>query len=180
MYVCTGPGDNIPAVYGLDVTDVSRWEETVLDPALQILDSLSKVGPQQSKVAASCWLLSSGAVESFSFTSVPFATLYHSFIFFIAYFVVLHFLPFILLPLVCSSPRLLLFIPPFEDMPFLLGFALFGLFFCPIFINLSSFYFSFLRFPNFFLSFGCQRAMACCRHTARRVVWTPEFVNNII
>ncbi|CAI5690171.1 unnamed protein product [Oreochromis niloticus] len=36
------PGDNIPAVYGLDVTDVSRWEETVLDPALQILDSLSK------------------------------------------------------------------------------------------------------------------------------------------
>uniref|UniRef100_A0A8C5EN27 tRNA dimethylallyltransferase n=1 Tax=Gouania willdenowi TaxID=441366 RepID=A0A8C5EN27_GOUWI len=37
-----GPGDNIPAVYGLDVTDVSRWEETVLNPALQILDSLSK------------------------------------------------------------------------------------------------------------------------------------------
>uniref|UniRef100_A0A672GUJ6 tRNA dimethylallyltransferase n=1 Tax=Salarias fasciatus TaxID=181472 RepID=A0A672GUJ6_SALFA len=36
------PGDNIPAVYGLDVTDVSRWEETVLNPALQILDSLSK------------------------------------------------------------------------------------------------------------------------------------------
>ncbi|XP_047461585.1 tRNA dimethylallyltransferase isoform X2 [Mugil cephalus] len=36
------PGVNIPAVYGLDVTDVSRWEETVLNPALQILDSLSK------------------------------------------------------------------------------------------------------------------------------------------
>ncbi|XP_072227043.1 tRNA dimethylallyltransferase isoform X1 [Leuresthes tenuis] len=36
------PGDSIPAVYGLDVTDVSRWEETVLNPALQILDSLSK------------------------------------------------------------------------------------------------------------------------------------------
>ncbi|XP_028255233.1 tRNA dimethylallyltransferase isoform X2 [Parambassis ranga] len=36
------PGDNIPAVYGLDVTDVSRWEETVLNPALQILDSLRK------------------------------------------------------------------------------------------------------------------------------------------
>ncbi|KAM9838181.1 tRNA dimethylallyltransferase [Aulostomus maculatus] len=34
--------DNTPAVYGLDVTDVSRWEETVLNPALQILDSLSK------------------------------------------------------------------------------------------------------------------------------------------
>ncbi|XP_017276434.1 tRNA dimethylallyltransferase [Kryptolebias marmoratus] len=36
------PGDNVPAVYGLDVTDVSKWEETVLNPALQILDSLSK------------------------------------------------------------------------------------------------------------------------------------------
>ncbi|KAM9385589.1 tRNA dimethylallyltransferase isoform 2-T3 [Pholidichthys leucotaenia] len=36
------PGDNIPAVYGLDVTDVSRWEEMVLNPALQILDSLRK------------------------------------------------------------------------------------------------------------------------------------------
>uniref|UniRef100_A0A3B5BBP9 tRNA dimethylallyltransferase n=1 Tax=Stegastes partitus TaxID=144197 RepID=A0A3B5BBP9_9TELE len=36
------PGDNVPSVFGLDVTDVSRWEETVLNPALQILDSLSK------------------------------------------------------------------------------------------------------------------------------------------
>ncbi|XP_039978675.1 tRNA dimethylallyltransferase isoform X3 [Xiphias gladius] len=36
------PGDNVPVVYGLDVTDMSRWEETVLNPALQILDSLSK------------------------------------------------------------------------------------------------------------------------------------------
>ncbi|CAJ1083742.1 tRNA dimethylallyltransferase [Xyrichtys novacula] len=36
------PGDNVPVVYGLDVTDVSRWEETVLNPALQILDSLRK------------------------------------------------------------------------------------------------------------------------------------------
>ncbi|XP_054462205.1 tRNA dimethylallyltransferase [Anoplopoma fimbria] len=36
------PGDNVPLVFGLDVTDVSRWEETVLNPALQILDSLSK------------------------------------------------------------------------------------------------------------------------------------------
>ncbi|MEQ2274174.1 hypothetical protein XENORESO_015481, partial [Xenotaenia resolanae] len=36
------PGDGVPDVYGLDVTDVSRWEETVLKPALQILDSLSK------------------------------------------------------------------------------------------------------------------------------------------
>ncbi|XP_041665973.1 tRNA dimethylallyltransferase [Cheilinus undulatus] len=36
------PGDSVPAVYGLDVTDVSRWEEMVLNPALQILDSLRK------------------------------------------------------------------------------------------------------------------------------------------
>lgn len=46
MSICAGPGDNVPAVYGLDGTDVSKWEETVLNPALQILDSLSKVGPQ--------------------------------------------------------------------------------------------------------------------------------------
>lgn len=43
--VGVGPGDGVPPVYGLDVTDVSRWEETVLTPALQILASLSKVGP---------------------------------------------------------------------------------------------------------------------------------------
>ncbi|XP_055368673.1 tRNA dimethylallyltransferase isoform X1 [Betta splendens] len=36
------PGDNVPAVYSLDVTDVSTWEETVLNPALQILEHLSK------------------------------------------------------------------------------------------------------------------------------------------
>ncbi|XP_071225126.1 tRNA dimethylallyltransferase [Salvelinus alpinus] len=36
------PGDNVPAVYGLDVTDVSQWEETVLSPALLILDRLTK------------------------------------------------------------------------------------------------------------------------------------------
>lgn len=44
--VCVGPGDNVPVVYALDVTDASKWEETVLNPALQILDSLSKVGPR--------------------------------------------------------------------------------------------------------------------------------------
>lgn len=43
--VCVGPGDNVPAVYGLDVTDVSRWEEMALNAALQIVDSLSKVSP---------------------------------------------------------------------------------------------------------------------------------------
>ncbi|XP_068189950.1 tRNA dimethylallyltransferase [Antennarius striatus] len=35
-------GDNVPAVYGLDVTDLTKWEETVLNPALQILENLSK------------------------------------------------------------------------------------------------------------------------------------------
>lgn len=61
--VCAGPGDGVPPVYGLDVTDVSKWEETVLNPALQILERLSKVGPQQAKPAASCQLLSSTAAE---------------------------------------------------------------------------------------------------------------------
>ncbi|XP_069051507.1 tRNA dimethylallyltransferase isoform X2 [Lepisosteus oculatus] len=36
------PGSSAPPVYGLDVTDVSHWDETVLAPALQILDSLRK------------------------------------------------------------------------------------------------------------------------------------------
>lgn len=56
MFVCVsvGPGDNVPVVYGLDVTDVSRWEGTVLIPALQILDSLGKVRPQWCKLAAAC------------------------------------------------------------------------------------------------------------------------------
>ncbi|XP_076864797.1 tRNA dimethylallyltransferase [Brachyhypopomus gauderio] len=41
------PGSNVPPVYGLDVTDVSRWEQTVLTPALAILDCLQK-GEQPS------------------------------------------------------------------------------------------------------------------------------------
>ncbi|XP_026785264.3 tRNA dimethylallyltransferase [Pangasianodon hypophthalmus] len=36
------PGTSVPPVYGLDVTDVSLWEQTVLTPALDILDSLCK------------------------------------------------------------------------------------------------------------------------------------------
>ncbi|KAJ8387504.1 hypothetical protein AAFF_G00156050 [Aldrovandia affinis] len=36
------PGANVPLVYGLDVTDVSSWEKTVLTPALEVLDSLQK------------------------------------------------------------------------------------------------------------------------------------------
>ncbi|XP_062385958.1 tRNA dimethylallyltransferase [Sardina pilchardus] len=35
-------GSNVPPVYGLDVTDVSQWEETVLNPALRILEHLQK------------------------------------------------------------------------------------------------------------------------------------------
>ncbi|XP_069752036.1 tRNA dimethylallyltransferase isoform X2 [Narcine bancroftii] len=36
------PGANVPPVYGLDVTVVSQWEETVLQPALQIVESFLK------------------------------------------------------------------------------------------------------------------------------------------
>lgn len=52
-----GPRENVPPVYGLDVTDVSRWEQTVLDPALQILERLSKV-----RLLPSCLLLSSSSI----------------------------------------------------------------------------------------------------------------------
>ncbi|XP_066494595.1 tRNA dimethylallyltransferase [Tiliqua scincoides] len=33
------PGPNVPPVYGLQVSDLSRWEEQVLQPALQIVES---------------------------------------------------------------------------------------------------------------------------------------------
>ncbi|XP_012673952.2 tRNA dimethylallyltransferase [Clupea harengus] len=36
------PDSNVPPVYGLDVTDLSQWEVTVLKPALHILESLQK------------------------------------------------------------------------------------------------------------------------------------------
>ncbi|XP_062889703.1 tRNA dimethylallyltransferase [Mobula hypostoma] len=36
------PGVNVPSVYGLDVTVVSQWEEMVLQPALQIVESFLK------------------------------------------------------------------------------------------------------------------------------------------
>ncbi|XP_036372013.1 tRNA dimethylallyltransferase [Megalops cyprinoides] len=36
------PGANVPPVFGLDVTDVSCWEKTVLTPALEVLESLQK------------------------------------------------------------------------------------------------------------------------------------------
>ncbi|KAF5908580.1 tRNA dimethylallyltransferase, mitochondrial-like isoform X1 [Clarias magur] len=41
------PGTSVPPVYGLDVTNVSLWEQTVLTPALDVLDSLCK-GEQPS------------------------------------------------------------------------------------------------------------------------------------
>uniref|UniRef100_A0A8C5JX22 tRNA dimethylallyltransferase n=1 Tax=Jaculus jaculus TaxID=51337 RepID=A0A8C5JX22_JACJA len=33
------PGPNVPSVYGLEVSDVSKWEESVLEPALDIVQS---------------------------------------------------------------------------------------------------------------------------------------------
>lgn len=36
------PGSNVPPVFDLDVTDLTRWEEKVLNPALSILKSLQK------------------------------------------------------------------------------------------------------------------------------------------
>ncbi|XP_039595271.1 tRNA dimethylallyltransferase [Polypterus senegalus] len=36
------PGSAVPPVYGLDVSDVTRWEESVLDPAIEILTSVMK------------------------------------------------------------------------------------------------------------------------------------------
>ncbi|XP_050992651.1 tRNA dimethylallyltransferase isoform X3 [Labeo rohita] len=46
-YLFSGPASNVPPVYGLDVTDVTSWETTVLAPALEILDCLQK-GEQPS------------------------------------------------------------------------------------------------------------------------------------
>lgn len=43
----SGPASNVPPVYGLDVTDVTNWETTVLTPALEILECLQKVGLSQ-------------------------------------------------------------------------------------------------------------------------------------
>ncbi|XP_051663022.1 tRNA dimethylallyltransferase isoform X2 [Manacus candei] len=34
-----GPGPNVPPVYGLEVSDLQRWEEDVLKPALEIVES---------------------------------------------------------------------------------------------------------------------------------------------
>ncbi|XP_061452663.1 tRNA dimethylallyltransferase isoform X2 [Rhineura floridana] len=36
------PGPNVPPVYGLEVSDLSQWEEEVLEPAVQIVKSFSQ------------------------------------------------------------------------------------------------------------------------------------------
>lgn len=38
-----GPGPSAPPVYGLEVSDVSRWKECVLEPALDIVHSFIQV-----------------------------------------------------------------------------------------------------------------------------------------
>lgn len=38
-----GPGPSVPPVYGLEVSDVSKWEEFVLEPALSIVQSFIQV-----------------------------------------------------------------------------------------------------------------------------------------
>lgn len=38
-----GPGTGVPPVYGLEVSDVSKWEESVLEPALEIVRSFIQV-----------------------------------------------------------------------------------------------------------------------------------------
>nr|XP_048681781.1 tRNA dimethylallyltransferase isoform X1 [Caretta caretta] len=39
-HLLKGPGPNVPPVYGLEVSDLSRWDENVLKPALQIVESV--------------------------------------------------------------------------------------------------------------------------------------------
>lgn len=41
--VSVGPGPNVPPVYGLEVSDLLRWEEDVLKPALEIVESFIQV-----------------------------------------------------------------------------------------------------------------------------------------
>ncbi|XP_070805716.1 tRNA dimethylallyltransferase isoform X2 [Pituophis catenifer annectens] len=36
------PGSNVPPVYGLDVSDLSQWDKSVLEPAIQIVESFLK------------------------------------------------------------------------------------------------------------------------------------------
>ena len=41
------PGPNVPPVYGLEVSDLLRWEEDVLKPALEIVESFIQVWDNQ-------------------------------------------------------------------------------------------------------------------------------------
>lgn len=43
-----GPGPNVPPVYGLEVSDHLRWEEDVLKPALEIVESFIQVQDSRS------------------------------------------------------------------------------------------------------------------------------------
>lgn len=43
-----GPGPNVPPVYGLEVSDQLRWEEDVLKPALEIVESFIQVQDNRS------------------------------------------------------------------------------------------------------------------------------------
>lgn len=43
LWVPPGPGSNVPPVYGLDVSDLSRWDKSVLEPAIQIVESFLEV-----------------------------------------------------------------------------------------------------------------------------------------
>ncbi|XP_063167684.1 tRNA dimethylallyltransferase [Candoia aspera] len=36
------PGSNVPPIYGLEVSDLSQWDENVLEPAVQIVESFLK------------------------------------------------------------------------------------------------------------------------------------------
>lgn len=56
-----GPGPSVPPVYGLEVSDVSKWEESVLEPALNIVQSFIQVTIKEAwpmiRFAESCLLL---------------------------------------------------------------------------------------------------------------------------
>lgn len=38
-----GPGPGVPPIYGLEVSDTLKWEESVLEPALEIVQSFIQV-----------------------------------------------------------------------------------------------------------------------------------------
>ena len=43
IFYITGPGINVPSVYGLDGSDVAGWEELVSKPATDILTAVIQV-----------------------------------------------------------------------------------------------------------------------------------------